>query len=177
MASENIRRNAEHPRDHYLTEAEVTRLFNAIDEAPVRQSALALNLMMLTGARKSEVLGMRWDEIDFEASAWIKPPSRTKQRTRHRVPLSEEAIKVLVELRSGTDGPFVFLLRANPVTLENLKRTWRWLRKQAGLGECRLHDLRHTYASLVIWWRFSRDDRSASWTFTGANNEAVRTFL
>lgn len=149
-ASENIRRNTEHAREHYLSKKEVARLFDAIDEAPIRRSALAVKLLMLTGARKSEVLGMRWEEIDFEKGVWSKPPTRTKQRTRHRIPLSEEAMSILVDLRATSDESlFVFPSDGASGHVTDIKRTWKWLRKKAELGECRLHDLRHTYASLV----------------------------
>jgi integrase len=74
----------------------------ARDTVPAR----ALEFLVLTSARSSEVLGARWDEVDFVAKAWTVPASRMKSKREHRVPLSSAAIELLKKLPH--DGEYVF---------------------------------------------------------------------
>lgn len=73
-------------------------------------AAKALQITVLTAARTSEVLGMTWDEIDFENQIWTIPASRMKAKSLHQVPLSEAAMKTLREIRanSSTNSTLVF---------------------------------------------------------------------
>jgi integrase len=72
--------------------------------------ARALEFLILTAARTSEVLGARWSEIDFANKAWTVPASRMKGKREHRVPLSSAAIDLLQKLpRDG--GEYVFIGR------------------------------------------------------------------
>lgn len=169
-------RNPEEQRARYLSADEILRLSEALAAHPEAISANAIRLLMLTGARRGEVLGATWDMFNLEAGIWIKPSSHTKQRKEHRAPLSAPAIQLLVTLRAAAieraraEGrepyPYVFPGRdGRPLT--DVKRTWRAVCKAAGLtqpvapaaaeGEtatewrptARLHDLRHTFASIL----------------------------
>jgi len=71
-------------------------------------SALALEFLILTAARTSEVTAARWEEIDLGAGTWNIPASRMKARRPHRVPLSTGAIAILTRLSDARQGPFVF---------------------------------------------------------------------
>ncbi|WP_369807122.1 tyrosine-type recombinase/integrase [Ancylobacter radicis] len=84
-------RNAEAPRDRYLSSNEIGRLSAALDTHPNRRAADAVRLILLTGARRGEVLCARWDQFDLEAAVWIKPAATTKQRRLHRAPISASA--------------------------------------------------------------------------------------
>jgi integrase len=68
----------------------------------------ALEFAILTAARSGEVLGARWDEIDFQAEVWTVPPERMKGSREHRVPLSTRAMAILAELRQARMSGFVF---------------------------------------------------------------------
>ena len=93
---------------------------------------------------------MRWSEIDFEVGAWTKPPSRTKQRRIHRVPLSEAAVGTLRELHClHGNEKFVFPSHGKLGHLTEIRRTWSSVLNSAGITECRMHDLRHSFASLI----------------------------
>ncbi|MBF0093370.1 MAG: site-specific integrase [Alphaproteobacteria bacterium] len=177
-------RNQEEKRTRYLSPAEVMRLIEALATQRERASANAIKLLMLTGARRGEVLGARWDMFDLEAGVWVKPSSHTKQRKEHRVPLSAPALQVLLGiLAAATDeaaaagktiSPYVFPGHdGKPIT--DIKRTWLSACRKAGLAEqvpkrdkegmvisssdgkpvmvwqttARIHDLRHTYASIL----------------------------
>jgi integrase len=71
-------------------------------------AARALEFTILTAARTGEVLGARWDEIDFQAKVWVVPPSRMKSGREHRVPLSRPAISVLKEMQAHREDDLVF---------------------------------------------------------------------
>ena len=71
-------------------------------------SALALQFLILTATRTSEVLQAQWNEIDREAAVWTIPPERTKTRREHRVPLSDATLSILESLRRIEGNPYLF---------------------------------------------------------------------
>ena len=71
-------------------------------------AAVALELCILTAARSGELLGMRWDEIDFQNAVWSLPAGRMKAGRPHRVPLSTRALAMLRKLEQSKHGEFVF---------------------------------------------------------------------
>lgn len=150
VATRAIRRNREQPRERYLAPNEIGRLLSALDTSQSIASARAIKLLIFTGARRSEVLGMRWSEIDLSVGVWTKAPARTKQRRVHRVPLSKAAIEVLKQQREISGGSeFVFPSSSARGHLTDIKRAWAHACSQAELQECRLHDLRHSFASIL----------------------------
>jgi integrase len=103
-----VQRHREERRSKYLSIEEIARLSKALSETPEEASANAIRLLMLTGARRSEVLGARWDMFDLERGIWTKPSAHTKQRKEHRVPLSAPAIALLKEMRKKATGSYLF---------------------------------------------------------------------
>jgi integrase len=103
---------------------------------------------MLTGARRGEVLSAEWGHLDLEAAVWTKPSAHTKQKKEHRVPLSAPALQLLNELRAGAQTQFVFPGRAGGHRAE-IKMAWANICDVAGIRGARVHDLRHTYASVL----------------------------
>jgi integrase len=120
-----------------------------------QRGADAVRLLLLTGARRGEVLGARWDQIDLERGVWSKPGSTTKQKTEHIAPLSAAAVTLLKQLKDrapkGENGalasPFVFA--SGEGHMYELNDEWRAIREAAKLPDLRLHDLRHSFASLL----------------------------
>jgi integrase len=151
-----IERNVEHHRRRYLSGDELVRLTKALAECPDQQAANALRLLLLTGARRGEVLGMRWADVDLTAGSWSKPPSSTKQKEFHEVPLSAPARQLLGEIldaqagKRGVVPTFVFPGVGGTGHRTNLKRPWRQMCKAAGITGLRIHDLRHSYASQLV---------------------------
>lgn len=143
-----VRRSSEEARERYLARDELARLLNALDTHPQRASATAIRLMILTGCRRGEALAARWSEFDLDAGNWVKPSAHTKQRKTHHTALSGEATALLREWRLTSTGEFVFP-GADGRPLTDVKRTWETVKRQAGLSDVRLHDLRHTFASLL----------------------------
>jgi integrase len=145
-----IERNQEHKRQRYLTGPELTRVTDALAELRDQGAADAIRLLLLTGARRGELLAARWSDIDIDAGVWTKPGSTTKQKTTHRVPLSEAACKLLKQMREQDNGGewlFPAPRKAGPRT--DIDDAWNELRKAAGIPDVRLHDCRHSFASIL----------------------------
>ena len=142
------RRNPEPKRTHYLGRAEVGRLIAALEVHPERTSADALLFMLFTGCRRGEALNATWHQFDLDQRVWTKASSETKQRREHRVPYSQAVADILERRRAASNVPAVFpgILGA---PLQDVRRTWVSVCQQAGLQKVRIHDLRHTFASLV----------------------------
>jgi integrase len=148
----NVKGNAEHGRERYLAAEEVTRLYAVLERWRSRQpdSVDIVVLALLTGARRGELLGMRWADVDLTAGAgvWTKPPASTKQRRLHRTPLSQDAVVVLRRRRDAAHGDeFVFRDRGAKTHSNRFEDHWREMRAEAGLTDVRFHDLRHSFAS------------------------------
>jgi integrase len=107
--------------------------------------------LLLTGARKMEVLTATWAMFDLDAGVWVKPASHTKQNKLHRVPLSTAAIELLKETKveMSADPIYVFRASRRQGSVTDIRRTWASVLQAADLCDVRLHDLRHTYASIL----------------------------
>jgi integrase len=144
-----VERNQEKKRQRYLTGEELVRLSAALAELPDRDAANAVRLLLLTGARRGELLAAKWDDFK-EDRVWIKPGATTKQKTEHRVPLSAAALQLLAEMRNQADPDTESLFPARGGGHRgHINAAWDALRKAAGIPDARLHDLRHTYASVL----------------------------
>jgi integrase len=145
-----IERNAETKRKVYLKPRQIARLSIVLAHYPDQNSADAVRLLLLTGARRSEALGARWDQFDEpDFTHWVKPGSTTKQKTEHDAPLNAPARELLVRRRATIKSDYVFPGRGTP-HLTEIKKAWAALCKAAGLEGVRLHDLRHTAASVLV---------------------------
>jgi integrase len=146
-----VERNPETKRKRYLTGDELARLTRALAEYPDQQTANVFRLLLLTGARKGEVLGARWDQFDLDnRRVWIKPAATTKQRTEHEIPLGDGALTLLKTMRKATpDAEYLFPGRSGGGHLGNIKKHWPVICKLAGIAGLRTHDLRHSYASFL----------------------------
>jgi integrase len=166
--TKGLARNQEDKRHRYLSREELKALIEALGAHEDRQAANIVRLLLLTGARKAEVMGARWADLDLSEGIWTKPGATTKQKTVHRVPLSAPARQLLVELKAAAkpDAEFVFPGRIRGPRAE-IKSHWRDLCLAAGIvtrrtakdakgreidivtPSARIHDLRHSYASYL----------------------------
>lgn len=154
-----IERAPEEKRERFLTPAEIARLGEVLATHPERTSCQAIRLLLLTGARRGEMLSATWSQFDLEKGAWTKPSSATKQKKEHRVPLSAPALTVLSELRAEADPGCPYLFpgkravdtkgRVTWAPLTEIKRAWAAVCKAAGIEGVRVHDLRHSFASIL----------------------------
>jgi integrase len=146
--AKGIERKPEEKRERYLSPAELSRLAEALAARP-GPSANAVRLLLLTGARRMEVIGAEWAQFDLKAGTWTKPASTTKQAKLHRVPLSAPALQLLVEMRGEAgESPYLFP-GVNGGPQRDLKKFWASVCKAAGIEGARVHDLRHSFASVL----------------------------
>lgn len=151
--AKNIDRFPEEKRERYLTEAEIARLWKVLHseegETAASPSAIAaVKLLILTGRRLNEILGLRWAWIDLDAGLLRLPDTKSGALL---VSLGDSAIEVLKDLKvAGRDPTYVIAGQRKGASLVNLQKPWRALRALAELDDVRIHDLRHTYASVGV---------------------------
>lgn len=163
-----IERNLEEKRYRFLDAAEMGRLLAALPAMHNQQSADIIRLLLLTGARRGEVLGMRWDQLDLANSTWTKPAAATKQKRLHHVPLSGVAQQILIGIKTAAEAKatkfnrpisaWVFPAapqrrlpdrRRADLPITDIKTAWHGLCRRAGLDNLHLHDLRHAFATYL----------------------------
>ena len=148
----HVVKNRRHKRERFLTEEEFRRLGRTLDarEAEGRVSvhaAAALRLLMLTGCRCNEILTLRWDDVHLDANEIRLRDSKTGPRA---VPLSPAAARVLARLPRVPGNPWVIAGRRPGTRLSHIAYYWYQVREPAGLGDVRIHDLRHSFASRAL---------------------------
>ena len=137
-------------RERFLTEPEYRRLGRVLGalEAEGRMpahAAAALRLLMLTGCRLNEILTLRWDDVDRTAGELRLREAKTGARM---VPLTPTAAAVLAGIARFPGNPWVIGQPGGRLT--HLSAYWYRVRERAGLGDVRIHDLRHSYASRAL---------------------------
>ena len=144
----NIQRNRRPVLTRFLSREEVDRLHRVLERQTgrgQRQQADIIRLLLLTGCRRGEILQLRWSEVHDERL--ILQASKTGRRT---VPLNTQARAVLERQPRGT-SPFVFPSPRDPSRpLSRDLALWYRVRREAGIEDVRLHDLRHTVASHAV---------------------------
>jgi integrase len=143
----HVERFAERRRERMLSPVEMARLGDALaayDGSPFVVGAV--KLLVFTGARLGEVLGLRWEWINFERGEARLPDSKAGAKTLHLPP---PALAVLTELPRVDGNPYVIVGAKPGAALVNLEKPWQAIRQPAGLDDVRLHDLRHAFASVA----------------------------
>ncbi len=148
----HVDRFKEDGRERYLSESELKRLGETLVEAEDEWGALpqaiaAIRLLLLTGCRSAEILGLRWEEVDFERRCLQLPDSKTGRRT---VVLNSGALQILAGLKRVEDNPYVIPGGKAGDHLKSLQKLWDRVRVAADISDVRIHDLRHTYASVGV---------------------------
>ena len=139
-------------RERFLTPEEYRRLGRALaygeaDGSLSESAVAALRLLILTGCRRDEILTLRWDDVDFATGELRLRDSKTGARN---VALTSAVKTVLDGIPRLPGNPWVIVGARPGRRLMTLKSTWRRVRRRAGLGDMRLHDLRHSYASRAL---------------------------
>lgn len=139
-----IHQNKEVKRDRFLQPMEFPKFFKALDE---EQNVVAKNyiwMSLFTGARKSNVLAMRWDEIDFDLKMWRIP--ETKNGDPLNVPLITRAVEFLQSIERTSEWVFPSSTSASG-HLEDPKKAWKRILDRADIKNLRIHDIRRTMGS------------------------------
>jgi integrase len=152
-----VEHNREEKRHRYLSAEELERLTAALAEHHDQQAADIIRLLLLTGARKGEVLAMRWRDLDLKAGTWTKAASATKQKVLHHVPFSAPARQLLARRLAEAESEAVFVFPAPPATTPStsghqggIEDDWAAICKAADIRDLRVHDIRHSYASQLV---------------------------
>ena len=137
-------------RERFLSEAELARLGDALrvaerDKGATPWAIAAIRLLTFTGARLSEILTLKWEYVNAEHGILLLPDSKTGQKAVH---LNAPSLAVLQDILRLDGNPYVICGDIPGQHLVNLERPWRRIRKTAGLDDVRLHDLRHSFASI-----------------------------
>lgn len=147
-----IARYGETPKERFLSEEEFQKLGAVLDqferdEAESIYAVAAIRLLIQTGARLSEILTLRWEHVQFDRRRLRLIDSKTGPKN---VELTEAAIALLESLPRIEGNPFVIVGRRHGQHLIDLQRPWQRIRSAAGLSDVRIHDLRHSFASMAI---------------------------
>jgi integrase len=162
-------------RERFLSEVELARLGDALRRAeaeglppapqergnscsprtalvPTSPVAIAaIRLLLFSGMRKGEVLGLKWAEIDSQRREIVLTEHKTSRKTGvKRVPLTPEVESVLETAKRWRTSVFVFPGKKPGTAFVGISKVWDRIRCAANLRDVRLHDLRHTYASLAV---------------------------
>ena len=137
--------------ERFLNSAEIKRLVAAIEAEATASGnvfpAAAIKLLMFTGCRRGEVLGLRWSEVDFERGCLRLPDSKTGTKV---VVVNTPALAILQGLPRIKGNPYVIAGTTEGAALTGIDKIWYRIRAAAELADVRLHDLRHTAASLAV---------------------------
>jgi len=145
-----IKNYREYKRERFLSETEIAKAADAITSAEQKgtigpHGAAGLRLCLFTGARSGEITATEWTHVDWQRKLIRLPDSKTNEpRTIH---LSEPALEVLRGLPRVSK--YVIAGRTPGEAYQNLRRAWILAREHVGLQDVRLHDLRHSFASLA----------------------------
>ena len=135
-------------KERYLTVDEAQRLYDAVCKSQNTMLQYIVPMLILTGARKREVLDAKWEDFDFTRRIWRIPMSKSGKP--RRVPLSDGALNILSTMPRDMKCEWTF---PNPDTKKpyvSIFCAWDTARQSVGLGDVRVHDLRHSHASFLV---------------------------
>ena len=143
--------NEDNQVERYLSDTELKALLKVLRTHENRAVCCLLLWLLSTGARVGEGLSAKWSDIDRIHKTWVIHASNSKSKRRRSVPLNDVALAVLDELETlPQHDPQGNLFIGKRGPLKNVHKVWYRIRKQADLGDFRIHDLRHSYASMLV---------------------------
>lgn len=154
---QGIQKYKEEARETYLTDAQIQKLGIVLEEEEKsgRESphVIALfRLLLLTGARLSEIRDARWEWVNLDMGTLQLPDSKTGKKTIY---LSPVAIEVLKAIPRVDGNPYIIVGAKEGCPLVCAKNPWQRIRNKAGIPNVRIHDLRHTFASICVGQGFT----------------------
>ncbi|WP_375327170.1 tyrosine-type recombinase/integrase [Candidatus Tisiphia endosymbiont of Nemotelus uliginosus] len=180
-----IKKHKEQSRDRYITKEEAPRFFQTLEEETNQLMKDFILISLYTGARKSNVLSMRWENISFIDKTWYI--SDTKNGEPQTVVLIDEAIKILQDRKTQITSEWVFpSSTSSSGHLQEPKKAWKRICTRAGLKNLRLHDLRRTCGSwmaingasqYVIGKALNHKNPKSTAIYTRLSLDPVREFM
>ncbi len=142
-----LERYEEKPRERYLSKDELGRLGEALATVTIDPYAVAaIKLLIFTGARLHEILDARWENVDFERETLLLPDSKTGKKTLY---LNAGALQILANIERVDDNPHIIVGHKPGRPRYGLHSLWKVVAEVAGLDGVRIHDLRHSFASVA----------------------------
>jgi len=147
-----FKKRVETARERFLSHEEIAKLAEVLDAAVDQRAAGIIRICMLTGARVGEVRQARFEQFNLELGVWSKPAATTKQRKVHRVPISGDVAAIVRQrgLLVPKGNPWLFPGDVPGQPVKEIRRFWMMVQRGANLPDVRIHDLRHTFASLLV---------------------------
>ncbi len=152
MLCKHIDKYQENKREKFLSIQEIEKLSKILRESSISygstempSSVAAIRLLLLTGCRLSEILTLKWEYIDYEQHRINFPDSKTGKKTIY---ISPFVLEVLNGIEKQENNPYVIYGAVEGKHLVNLRKAWCRIRKLADLEDVRIHDLRHSFASI-----------------------------
>lgn len=132
-------------------------------------------MFMLTGAGLGEMRQARFEQFNLEHMSWSKPPTMTKQRRAHRVPISDETAAIVRQrqLLAPKGSPWLFPVDTPGQPVQEVRRFWAQVQKQCGLQDVRIHDLRHLRIAAGQRRGLAGNDRKTSGAQPDADDAAL----
>lgn len=142
-------------RERYLTKQELPKFLKALDEQEDRRSVAAIKLLLYTGGRRNEILSLKWDQVKLDEGRLFLP--MTKNGRARSIILNDRAVAVLKELEErktprSQESPQLFPSRkgSKKTYIFDLRKPFESTCEAAGIEGLRIHDLRHSFATLAI---------------------------
>lgn len=139
---------ANNERERYLSATEAERLFTVLRKSQNTQLQYIVPLLLLLGCRKRELLNAKWEEFDRERRLWRIPITKSG-KARH-VPLSDAVLDILDRVPRWEGCPYVVPNPNTRLPFVSIFHGWDNARREAGMPEVRMHDLRHSFASFLV---------------------------
>lgn len=143
-----VKRYPETRRERFLSEAELGRLGEVLDQADTERMerpgvVTAIRLLALTGCRLGEIIGLKWEHVDMDAGVLNLPDAKAGARSH---PIGAPALALLAGIPPIEGSPWVLHggRAGTPLTVNGVEKAWRRIRTVAGLEDVHLHDFRHT---------------------------------
>ena len=148
----HVEKFKEAKRERYLSADELARLGDVLTErermaTEAPSVVAAVRLLILTGCRLSEILTLQWPHVDFAGACLRLPDSKTGAKTVH---LNAPALALLAAMEREEGSAWVIAGGKPGTHLVNLQKPWGRIRAAAGIADVRLHDLRHSFASVAV---------------------------
>ncbi len=145
----DVRKYRECARERFLSPVELARLGEALDaherKYPSTYTVAAIRLLIFTGARLGEILALRWGDVDLDNAVLALPDSKTGKKFIYLNAPATETLSAIPRLKGN---PYVICGKRDGRPMVNLRKPWLSIRKAAGLDDVRIHDLRHSFASI-----------------------------
>lgn len=135
-------------QQRFLSPAEIGRMLKAMASCPNKVAVAAIQFLLFTGVRRKEALTARWENVDLAQRLWYVP--HTKGGRARYVQLNEGAVTVLQGLAGPERSPWVFAGKDPSKPMNDPRKTLWSVLSAAGIEKIRIHDLRHTFASLAV---------------------------